>query len=342
MKFCKHLGTAAEASAAVVGIDDWMDYKSLKKMLKDMHPLPKEEPAATSGEADAGGSAGDAPSAAATRQTEPADVAPQPASSSLSGASAAVQGKMGPPPSVVVVVAPSSSSQPQATTTTAATTTATTTATATDLARTAQRLGASEEERQFFRALLQELDKVSRKYAELQRDALSRAERSLTTDASNPDLAAGIRALTDTHLFLLLVENFAVLNYCGFRKILKKHDKLRVTTTKDIYMARMVNAKPIAQLEPLRNALERVERAFEKLTRELDAQVAAAGGSRSERPRRRRHVPCGAMTAAQEVGRRGGREVATGRRPLGQIAREVVRRGEGHDDGPDHRSRMVQ
>jgi len=71
-------------------------------------------------------------------------------------------------------------------------------------------------------------------------------------------------------------------------------------------------------------------------------QQHGGGGSRSERPRRRRHVPCGAMTAAQEVGRRGGREVATGRRPLGQIAREVVRRGEGHDDGPDHRPRMVQ
>ena len=46
-----------------------------------------------------------------------------------------------------------------------------------------------------------------------------------------------------THLYmaLLQLENFAVMNYCGLGKILKKHDKVSGFVTKSKYMQRLVH-----------------------------------------------------------------------------------------------------
>lgn len=100
------------------------------------------------------------------------------------------------------------------------------------------------EERAFFSAMLQNLSKVSAFYGrsiqrheaqvatlcdEVAREARSDAnggavgsERRRGRAASATDLLARCR---DVYLDLLMLEQFAVLNYCGFSKILKKHDK---------------------------------------------------------------------------------------------------------------------
>ena len=45
---------------------------------------------------------------------------------------------------------------------------------------------------------------------------------------------------------LIFFENYAVMNYVGFEKILKKHDKLTGHDTKEKYMVKMVSKLPFA------------------------------------------------------------------------------------------------
>lgn len=121
-----------------------------------------------------------------------------------------------------------------------------------------RRLGRNEDERAFFGALRRELDKVNERYTTFLGEAMRRAANCARE--GNPRLCA------ETHLFLLLVENYAVLNYCGFTKILKKHDKIRITDTKELYMANMVNSRSfVANLPELRRALEAVEGKFQEV-----------------------------------------------------------------------------
>ena len=62
------------------------------------------------------------------------------------------------------------------------------------------------------------------------------------------------------------LENYAVMNYCGFGKILKKHDKLSRYPTKAAYMARLVNCQAFAQYRRLRRVIVSTERLYAMLT----------------------------------------------------------------------------
>ena len=46
--------------------------------------------------------------------------------------------------------------------------------------------------------------------------------------------------MTSLHLSLILLESYAMLNHVGFRKILKKHDKLTGFSTTKKYMEKVV------------------------------------------------------------------------------------------------------
>ncbi|GBG25327.1 SPX domain-containing protein 1 [Hondaea fermentalgiana] len=130
------------------------------------------------------------------------------------------------------------------------------------------------DEKNFFLFLRKELGKVSHIFAELERRALTqflqllhvieaaRSEmRALPAEALNPI----VERLTIVHRHLVLLRNFAVLNYCGFTKILKKHDKLTGFETKDKYMLKIVNEQAFAQHTTLKKALEIIAEEYEAL-----------------------------------------------------------------------------
>ena len=92
----------------------------------------------------------------------------------------------------------------------------------------------SEAEVRFFRLLKKEVKKVADFYCSsvelltIRRDRIRTAHTILRDDDQLYDKEAWTRLLSSCVRFykdILLLENFAIMNYCGFSKILKKHDK---------------------------------------------------------------------------------------------------------------------
>ena len=87
---------------------------------------------------------------------------------------------------------------------------------------------------EFFRCLKRELKKVSTFFANceivccIRRDQLWDGLSMLKKQNDGEGDAAWTRMLASCVKFykdVLLLENYAIMNYCGFSKILKKHDK---------------------------------------------------------------------------------------------------------------------
>lgn len=142
-----------------------------------------------------------------------------------------------------------------------------------------ERITNSEVERNFFLALQAELRKVESRFSALKVQALRNAEESLKHTSGDISVQEGLGLCTSAHLFLLIVENFGVLNYCGFKKILKKHDKLRGVTTRDSYMIRMVNNKSFSHSSEFRPLLEQLEAQYRHLALAVEGGSAAATSS---------------------------------------------------------------
>ena len=89
------------------------------------------------------------------------------------------------------------------------------------------------------------------------------------------------RPLLSTLVFLasslLHLENFAVLCYAGFGKILKKHDKLRGVPTRVAFMQAHVNPLPFSTFPRLRRMLAGVERAYGALAAMFEEDAAGLG-----------------------------------------------------------------
>mmetsp|Transcript_21376 Transcript_21376/g.65242 ORF Transcript_21376/g.65242 Transcript_21376/m.65242 type:complete len:349 (+) Transcript_21376:126-1172(+) len=84
---------------------------------------------------------------------------------------------------------------------------------------------------------------------------------------------------------LLLLENYAVMSYCGFSKILKKHDKVTGYRTRAQYMRRVVNPKPFCKYQGVAKMLHECEDLFRRLAAPVepgpgggDAGTAAPNG----------------------------------------------------------------
>lgn len=61
---------------------------------------------------------------------------------------------------------------------------------------------------------------------------------------------------------LLLLENFAVMNFCGISKILKKHDKWTGYATRHKFMHTILMKQPFATYVPLLQMIDRLEHIF--------------------------------------------------------------------------------
>lgn len=64
---------------------------------------------------------------------------------------------------------------------------------------------------------------------------------------------------------VLLLENYAIMNYCGFSKILKKHDKLTGYTTREAYLKNVLNAQNFTHFPFVMELLRQVEKLFDDI-----------------------------------------------------------------------------
>ena len=74
---------------------------------------------------------------------------------------------------------------------------------------------------------------------------------------------------------LMMLENFAVMNYGGFAKILKKHDKNTSFITQEKYLRKVVNVKPFALYTKLKAAIALSESSFTRLVDMMPCEETA-------------------------------------------------------------------
>ncbi len=225
MKFGKKIAEAAALSTALVESRCWLDYKLLKKVLKTFdHVLPQAD---------------------GTSASSPGGPGPHTLSTKRSSPNATTISRSNLPMSQ-------------------------TGARGTDENAQNQGMENSTNERRFFIALKRELQKVTSVYLKLEQRELSEfvefivplreRNRSSTVNpngvAVSPDDLGKLLVL---HERLLLLRNFAVLNYIGFTKILKKHDKLTGFETRDKYMLKIVDEQPFTRHSLLQATLCHVD-----------------------------------------------------------------------------------
>jgi hypothetical protein len=257
MKFGKEILVAATASRPLCHEDQWLDYKVLKKVIKDSIRGRSAHRDSVSGSV----------------------------SGSVNGAVAEEAGSEGKASSTAASVPPA----PQ------------------DAAATEKALRESGGERVFFLLLRKELRKVAQTFKELERRAYNNlvllavqvreqlsvpVARSLKVTAVVPLAGAAVgdtgviagdgaidpraaaivmQRCVDMHLSLLMLENYAVLNYAGFVKILKKHDKATGLRTMDQYLQKMVRNQEFVSHPWLQSAISSVESDFKLLASLIEA-----------------------------------------------------------------------
>ena len=141
-----------------------------------------------------------------------------------------------------------------------------------------QELGKSPGEIAFFKLLHAELKKASRFFEKVQLEYAIREERvqegmeimkqpkSIMVNEKWSLLAKSIYRL---YKDLLLLETFAIMTYCSFSKILKKHDKVTGYNTRAAFMANMVNKANFTNYPKVLEMITRCERMYEEVSNHL-------------------------------------------------------------------------
>lgn len=131
----------------------------------------------------------------------------------------------------------------------------------------------SPSEKMFFEFLLSELNKVSKTYVALETISLHSflnflekiREIKVANQLTKSFISSKLKECAEHHLRFVLLENYAVMNYCGFTKILKKHDKLTGFATREKYMIKMVNDQAFASHSKVQLATKLILKEFHNL-----------------------------------------------------------------------------
>mmetsp|Transcript_19250 Transcript_19250/g.24486 ORF Transcript_19250/g.24486 Transcript_19250/m.24486 type:complete len:315 (-) Transcript_19250:1638-2582(-) len=132
-----------------------------------------------------------------------------------------------------------------------------------------------EGEKIFFKSLLSELKKVDRTFLRLEKNIIEQflkfvhkfrpILKEVSRDSNLEIVSTVMKHCAAIHLQFVLLENYAVMNYCGFTKILKKHDKVTGFLTREKYMLKMVNECEFSKHSRVDDALKVVGKEFENL-----------------------------------------------------------------------------
>ena len=128
----------------------------------------------------------------------------------------------------------------------------------------------------FFKKVGVEIRKVSEFYQIVEGQFLIRLQRirwslgvvtSVNDDSMNSiNLERLLVACNKLHRDLLMLESYCLMNYSGFSKILKKHDKLTGYATRDIFMRSKVNKQPFVKPRALLDMISESELIFHQVT----------------------------------------------------------------------------
>ncbi|TDH68902.1 hypothetical protein CCR75_000320 [Bremia lactucae] len=131
----------------------------------------------------------------------------------------------------------------------------------------------SQDEMNFFRTLRMEIKKIADFFMKEQAKHTSQVaaiDASFQQVKTNPESTDAKTALMKNcvalYKKLLLLENFAVMNFCGISKILKKHDKWTGYATRNKFMHTILMKQPFATYEPLLQMIDRLEHIFMQAT----------------------------------------------------------------------------
>mmetsp|Transcript_2434 Transcript_2434/g.6772 ORF Transcript_2434/g.6772 Transcript_2434/m.6772 type:complete len:430 (-) Transcript_2434:145-1434(-) len=139
-------------------------------------------------------------------------------------------------------------------------------------------IGKSPGEIAFFKLLHAEFKKASHFFDRAQQEFIIREERvrkgmeimkqpnSIMVDEKWSLLAKSIYRL---YKDLLLLETFAIMTYCSFSKILKKHDKVTGYDTRNAFMANVVNKANFTSYPRVMEMITRCERLYEEVSKHL-------------------------------------------------------------------------
>lgn len=103
--------------------------------------------------------------------------------------------------------------------------------------------------------------------------------------ASSPNDRWSIIAKSMSKLYqdLLLLETFAIMTYCAFSKILKKHDKVTGYNTRCAFMNNMVNKANFSNYPRTLEMLQRTQALYEETTEMLSPELKQSGLHEDER-----------------------------------------------------------
>ncbi|GLD93610.1 hypothetical protein PINS_up002202 [Pythium insidiosum] len=130
----------------------------------------------------------------------------------------------------------------------------------------------SPDEMNFFRTLRSEIKKIGDFFVREQGAYISRVKAieeqymQLQSDPRPETKTELMKACVSLYKELLLLENFAVMNFCGISKILKKHDKWTGYATRNKFMRTILMKQPFATYLPLLQMIDRLEHIFMEAT----------------------------------------------------------------------------
>lgn len=129
-------------------------------------------------------------------------------------------------------------------------------------------------EQEFFRQVHKELRKASDFFARCQQEYVIRWERIWDSYVMLQEVSVVYEKNTWTRLLnscvrfykdVLLLENFAIMNYCGFSKILKKHDKLTGYTTREPFMRKVMSQQNFTRYPKVLELIRSSEQLFRNI-----------------------------------------------------------------------------
>jgi hypothetical protein len=149
---------------------------------------------------------------------------------------------------------------------------------ASELEQRKEELGRNPGEKAFFKLLHTELKKASHFFEKAQQEYLIREERVMegleimkhpNSILVNEKWSLLARSCYRLYKDLLLLETFAIMTYCSFSKILKKHDKVTGYLTRTAFMENVVNKANFTTYPRLLEMIGRCEQLYEQVSERL-------------------------------------------------------------------------
>jgi len=101
---------------------------------------------------------------------------------------------------------------------------------------------------------------------------LTTYDRTMCADKCTSKWSSSAKSLYRLYKDLLLLETYAIMTYCSFSKILKKHDKVTNYSTRSAFMSNIVSKTNFSSYPTILHMISRVEDLYEQVTMHLASE----------------------------------------------------------------------